>query len=58
MEGPCEDTMPELSESLRTLAESGVAWARLIGKFYKPPVIPPTSQEQGESQQGHTTAFL
>lgn len=35
MEPPCEDTTRELSQSLISLANSDVLWARLIGKFRK-----------------------
>jgi hypothetical protein len=51
MEPPCEDTMPELSESFRKLADSSALWARLVGTFYNPIHIPPMPDERGENQQ-------
>jgi hypothetical protein len=40
MEHPWEDTMPELSESFRNLADSSAVWARLVGTFYRPHIFP------------------
>jgi hypothetical protein len=51
MELPANDTTPELSESLRRLAESDVLWARLIGKFLKPLRIPTQNDRPNELRQ-------
>ena len=51
MEHPGEDATPELSQSLRSLAESDVLWARLIGKFLKRLHIPPLTDQSDEIHQ-------
>ena len=40
MEPVCEDATPELSQSLRSLADSDMLWARLVSKFLKRLPIP------------------
>jgi hypothetical protein len=49
--------MPELSESFRKLADSGVVWARLVGTFHKLIHIPPMPDERREIQHGQAADF-
>ena len=48
MEHPDEDVTPELSESLQSLADSDILWARLSGKFLKRLHIPVLTDQSDE----------
>jgi hypothetical protein len=51
MEPPGEDATRELSESLRSLADSDVLWARLIGQFLKRLHFPTPTDRPDEIQR-------
>jgi hypothetical protein len=56
MEPTCEDATPELSESLRSLADSDILWARLVGKFLKRLHIPLLKDASDEIPQSRGQA--
>jgi len=51
MEPPYNDTMSELFESFRNLADSGALWSRLVGKFRRPIQSPPAPDERSEDKK-------